>query len=265
MTEYEFHEGIKQQQVFRRFEAKYIISELEAEAIADYIGPYVVPDPHAQEGAAYPVSSLYLDSPDLRMFWSSELGEKNRFKLRVRAYSDNPGDPVFFEIKRRIGPIVWKQRAGVSRALAEGVLRGGEVGPHVLAEADDEGMDNLCTFRDYLHMMSATPCVMVRYSREAYISSLEEPVRITFDRYISCLPVARYTPDVWSFVDGWRDIHDPLVILEVKFTDVMPFWVRRLIQRFHLLIDSVAKYVTCMKTLRGAGIRVGALLETTAI
>lgn len=69
---------------FQRFEAKYIISEIQAQAIKNFIRPYVISDPFAQKDAFYPIYSLYLDSPDMRLYWMSELGMKNRFKLRVR-------------------------------------------------------------------------------------------------------------------------------------------------------------------------------------
>jgi len=264
MTKFEFFET-EHRKVFQRFEAKYIISELEAETIKDYMEPYVFPDRHAVDGAEYPVNSLYLDSRDLAMFWSSETGEKNRFKLRIRTYSDNPADPVFFEIKRRIDRIIKKQRARVAREYVGMILQHDEIGPHLLARPDDKDMENLYQFRDYMDMFAAGPCVMVRYQREAYMSNLEEPVRITFDRRLTCLPVRRYTPEVWSYGPAWRDVCDVPLILEIKFTDVIPSWLRQLVQRFHLSRDSFAKYVNCVKALKRDGIRVGELLESMAV
>lgn len=85
--------------VAQRFEAKYILTEAAAQAIISYIQPYVHPDPH---GRIYPINSCYLDSDDLKLYWSSEMGEKNRFKLRVRSYSEKPEAPLFLEIKRRV-------------------------------------------------------------------------------------------------------------------------------------------------------------------
>jgi len=257
---------LNQRQVFQRFEAKYIISDFQAAAIKDYIEPYVTKDPYAGDDGQYQVNSMYLDSSDLRMFWSSELGEKNRFKLRVRSYSDDPAQPVCFEIKRRTDTIIKKQRAHVPREFVEPILRGTEIGPDVLVKPTDREMNNLCMFRDYMDMFAATPCIMVHYLREPYLSDLEEPVRITFDRYLSCLPVAKYTPDVWSHGNGWRHVEDEIVvIMEVKFTDVLPSWVGRLVRRFELIRDSIAKYVTCVKAVRRDGIHVGELLENIAI
>jgi len=251
--------------VFQRFEAKYVISELEAEAIKDYMEPYVFIDPCATPNGDYPVNSLYLDSRDLRMFWSSETGEKNRFKLRIRSYSDNPAAPVFFEIKRRIDRIIMKQRACVGREYVSRILHHDDIGRNMLVWPDDKEMENLYQFRDYMDMFAAVPCVMVRYLREAYMSNLEEPVRITFDRYLTCLPVERYNLAVWSHGSAWRDLNDVPLILEIKFTDVVPSWLTQLVQRFHLSRDSFAKYVNCVKALKRDGVRVGELLESTAV
>ena len=110
--------------VAQRFEAKYIITELQAMAVRDFIDPYVVPDTYA---SVYPVTSLYLDSPALMMYRSSEMGEKNRYKLRWRVYDEDPDGPVFFEVKRRMDLVILKRRAALRREHIETVLRGGEV------------------------------------------------------------------------------------------------------------------------------------------
>ena len=42
-----------------------------------------------------------MDSDDLRLYYQTVGGEKDRFKLRVRTYSDRPNAPTFFEVRRR--------------------------------------------------------------------------------------------------------------------------------------------------------------------
>src|SRR5688572_4804269 len=59
------------------FEAKYRINAAQAMAVRELIRPYMDADPH---GSAYPVTSIYLDSPDLAMYWSSARGEERRHK-----------------------------------------------------------------------------------------------------------------------------------------------------------------------------------------
>jgi hypothetical protein len=246
----------------QRFEAKYLVSELLAEAAKDYIGPYVRPDAH---GAAYSVTSLYFDSPSLHTFWSSERGESNRFKLRIRAYSDAEDAPVFFEIKRRINRIIQKDRALVRRPSVASLLDGGFADRQVLAEpGDTQDIENLHRFRALAESLGAAPRVTVRYDREAYVSDLEEPVRITFDRQVRCLASPVYRPDLWSNTERWFEVNAVPVLLEVKFTNRFPLWVSHLIKRLNLRRGSFAKYVACVKAVQRAGIPVGGNKERAA-
>ncbi len=240
--------------VAQRFEAKYIITEHQALAIKDFIEPHVRGDIH---GNQYHVTSLYLDSPNLRMFQSSSDGEKNRYKLRIRGYDALPDSPVFFEIKQRVDQVIRKYRAAVSRWAVEDVLSGRNLTHDVLAKPENvKAISNLLKFRDLMERMSATPRVTVRYHREAYVSDREEPVRITFDRHLECLPSLSYEDSIWKDGHAWRKLNVLPVILEIKFTDQFPFWVSQVIRRFNLLRDSFAKYVFCVRSLKTEGIEV---------
>ena len=68
--------------------------------------------------------SIYLDSPRLRCYWDVLNGVKNRYKLRLRFYDDEPTAPVFFEIKRRVDNAILKQRGGVFRHAVPALLAG---------------------------------------------------------------------------------------------------------------------------------------------
>jgi len=256
-----FHGNGLDRVVTQRFEAKYILPEVEAEAVRDAIAPYTVPDPGAKFGLPYRLGSLYLDSPGLGLYWSSNLGEKNRFKLRVRAYSEDSGEPLFFEIKRRMDGVILKQRARVRRECFSRIVQGGEVRPEYLFGEENEEWENLCQFRDLLDQLEARPVLHVRYEREAFMSVTGEPVRITFDRKLEYLATEEQENQVRVEGLGWRSVEDLPVILEVKFTDVYPYWVRDLIRRFHLLRDSVAKYVVCVNALTREGFPVAGLSE----
>jgi len=254
---------LEERAVAQRFEAKYLIRELEADAIRDFIEPYTRPDDRAAE---YPVTSLYLDSPDLAMFRSSNTGEKNRHKLRLRTYDDDPNQPVFFEIKQRVDQVILKHRAAVSRAFVDPLLEDAAVTPDILHNpGDTTAWMNLLQFRDLMTVMQATPRVTVRYLREAFISDLEEPVRVTFDRYLTCLHTPAYAPGVWAAANRWRDVTAAPTILEIKFTDTYPSWIAQLVRRFSLLRWSFAKYVVSVKTLQVEGIRVDGAPRSEAI
>ncbi len=245
-----FHQ---EQTTAQRFEAKYFLSEFQAEQFKHYIRPYTLPDKHVQFGQSYVINSLYLDNPRLEMFWSSVLGEKNRIKLRIRNYDEKPDSPVIFEIKRRVNQVIFKQRATMKSNCIQAVLKGEPIPPNSFVKPSPTEEHAFNQFQYYVDRMGASSRCFVRYKREPYMSALEEPVRITFDRNLTCLEAQNFDPQQWAYGPHWRRIDDVPVILEVKFTNHFPDWIRRAIMRFELMQVSYAKYITCMKALQREG------------
>src|SRR2546429_3760526 len=115
-----FHDHMQR----NRFELKYVIDERTASGVRDFIRPYLVRDrfARAELGWTYPIYSVYLDSPGLRLFQGTVEGHANRFKLRARYYDERPESPVFLEIKRHANDVVFKKRAGIRRESVERLL-----------------------------------------------------------------------------------------------------------------------------------------------
>src|SRR2546428_4033848 len=109
-----------------RFEQKYIINDETALQVREFVRQYLELDENGvgKPNYSYPVHSLYLDSDDLKLYWRTINGDKNRFKLRLRFYNDNADTPVFFEIKRRMNNCILKQRGGVRREAVSSLLDG---------------------------------------------------------------------------------------------------------------------------------------------
>ena len=97
-----------------RFELKYIVNEAQIPGIREFIRDYLQLDEYARPELAnnYQIHSLYLDSPDLALCTATMHGHKNRFKLRIRFYDEEPEHPVFFEVKQRLNDIIHKERGG---------------------------------------------------------------------------------------------------------------------------------------------------------
>ena len=232
-----------------RFELKYLVSEGAARAAREFCSSYLTPDEYARPelGNAYQIHSLYLDSPGMDLCRASMTGLKNRFKLRIRFYDEVPHHPVFFEIKSRLSDVVKKERAAVRRDRVLSILNYRWPDTSDLFEYDSESMasvENFCRLRDVLH---ADGCLFVSYLREAYVSPRDDQIRVTFDRkiqsgmYGNSLGVqpfeARYQPQF------------PGVVLELKFCDRFPLWMRDLVQELNLQRVPLAKYVFCVESL----------------
>src|SRR5262245_39158873 len=198
-----------------RFELKYLITETTAGRVRDFVRCYLGMDEFSvgRPNFSYPVHSLYLDSDRLEIYWRTINGDKNRYKLRLRYYSDHPDSPVFFEIKRRMKDIILKQRGGVKQSAVPHLLAGHFPAPERMVSKNAEGLvavQKFCTFMTELH---AKPKSHIYYKREAYVSDDDE-VRVTMDRdvysepHLSPAVSLKMTEPVHSFKG--------LVILELK-------------------------------------------------
>lgn len=226
-----------------RYECKYYLTPNQYEKVMRWIGPYIQPDIYAAgcPGYSYTISSLYLDSDDFRIGRMAMAGLKNRFKLRIRSYDDNPQSPIFFEIKRRIDGVVEKTRIQLRREVGQALLAGGVQPARV---ARDATLHDLETFLQLMEGCRARPMMRVRYEREAYEALYGEPVRLTFDRALAYA----FTPDANFSVNGrgWQPMVTLGIIFEIKFPDYYPFWIAEMINGMQLQRVSVAKYIIAL-------------------
>lgn len=189
---------------------------------------------------SYAIHSLYLDSDDLRTYWETINGNKNRFKLRLRYYDDKPDSPVFFEIKRRMNEAILKKRGGVKRRAVEWLLSGQLPDPSLLLSNQPKHMDALQKFCHLMIDIQARPKAHVSYLREAWVSTQDNSIRVTMDRQVRVGfdPTTRLGTHLDQFVMPFQ----PEVILELKFTGRFPNWFRDIVQSFGLIRVSAAKY-----------------------
>ncbi len=228
-----------------RHELKYHICESKAEAIAQFIKPYLQLDRYCKlhRSGDYPIVSLYLDSVDLQLCKESLGGHKNRFKLRIRSYTDELDYPRFFEIKRRINTIIIKSRARVMNRDVPTLLAGLPLPPQNYT-ADTETINQ---FQFYMNNIKARPAVLVRYMRQAYEGGSENRLRVTFDRELAYNVTS--SPEVRLSGGGWELNPYTLggVILEIKFTGHYPVWLSRMAKCFNLRQQSISKYASSIK------------------
>ncbi|MEN6336901.1 MAG: polyphosphate polymerase domain-containing protein [Phycisphaerales bacterium] len=228
-----------------RYEMKYLITEIEAAQLTSYIRPFLEYDKYSKlhRGGSYPIVSLYLDSQDLQLCRESQQGQKNRFKLRIRSYTDEPEYPRFFEIKRRINRVIMKSRARVMDQDVATLLKGKLLPPQGYS-TDEKALSQ---FQLYVASIQAGPMILIRYMREAYESASENRVRITFDREL-CYKVSA-DPSVRLGGTGWQynDLTTGYAVLEIKFTGVYPEWLTRLVRFFNLETRSISKFATSME------------------
>lgn len=238
----------------QRFEQKYMLNENQAQAIRAEVAAHLDLDENGvgQPNFSYPVHSLYLDSADLYTFWTTINGDKNRFKLRLRFYDDRPNTPVFFEIKRRINNCILKQRGGVKKDAVARLLSGHFPAMEDLISKDPRALVAVQNFVNLTDQIQAVPQAHVCYQREAYIDPVSDNTRVTFDRDVFTEP--RYTVNFATAMEAPSRPFGNRVILELKFTDRFPNWLRSLVERFSLMQCGAAKYAEGLAGLPDFGV-----------
>ncbi|MEJ2701188.1 MAG: polyphosphate polymerase domain-containing protein [Sedimentisphaerales bacterium] len=228
-----------------RYELKYHIRESTATAIARYVAPFLQVDRYCrlQRRGDYPITSLYLDSDDFRLCRETLGGHKNRFKLRIRSYTDEPEYPRFFEIKRRLNTVIMKSRARVMDRDVPTLLAGLPLPP----QAYTADVETINQFQLYVNSIRAKPAVLVRYMRQAFEGDSHTKVRVTFDRELAYKVTNR--PEVRLGGSGWR--RNPFnvngVVLEIKFTGHFPAWLSKMVKCFNLRQRSISKYASSIE------------------
>jgi hypothetical protein len=249
-----------------RHELKYVVDEVRAVAIREFLRAYLRPSIYNRPGpeSGEPVISLYLDSPGLVLYRQGAAGLRNRIKLRVRFYDNDWEHPAFLEVKRRVSDVIVKQRAMVSRESVRRMLSGSpgmfSGGPaHLrywpertdLLSGRDQG-DGQQTFFHLCSTVCARAIIYVSYLREAWESDREGLVRLTLDRHIRgtlydgtarlAIPASGTRPELpYCPRDG--------VVLELKYTHGSPRWLADLVRGFDLEQRSVSKYCACIEAM----------------
>jgi len=227
----------------QRYELKYWLEESQALRVRQFVQSQLTLDEFSarQPDLSYPTLSLYLDSGGLETYWHTISGNKNRYKLRLRYYDDQPHTPVFFEIKRRENNVILKQRAGVKKSAVRVLLAGHLPAPEYLLNPHDaEGMFALQQFCHHVQELRAGPKMHIAYVREAYENPGDNSVRVTFDRRVESAP--HHHDALVARSPSPHLVFGRTVILELKYTGRFPNWFRELVQTFNCMQEGAAKF-----------------------
>jgi len=226
-----------------RYELKYLIRPDLAEEIIAFLEPHVEMDDYCcrSDTRSYTVRSIYFDSPDFKCFHEKANGQKAREKFRIRTYNDPASAPVFLEHKRKDGCTYAKKRL----LLTASTLKAIETLDYNYVNTSGPLNNNDLVLERLFFRMSRnaySPVALVVYDREAYIYPGQDTTRVTFDRNLrtSMFPDLK---QIWE-EDRLEYLLYNWTILEVKFTYIVPRWLRQLSTRFDLRRQACSKYCT---------------------
>ena len=230
-----------------RFELKYLIDEGRARAVRDFTRSYLVPDEYARPGGwttPTPCTASTWTAPTWPCAAPRCTGRRTVSSCGIRFYDDKATSPVFAEIKRRQDQVVLKQRLRREAGLPE--VPAGRAAPRHQRPDRGAGLDSygpLQRFCELQDRIRAEPRVLVSYMRQAFVSEMDNSVRVTFDRHLMTSRY-RHGPALRGLT-GWMNPNFRWIVLELKFTDRFPTWMRNMVRTFNLERSPMAKYVLC--------------------
>ena len=214
--------------IFKRIEKKYLLFEMQYEALLDRIGSHLKPDEYGRST----VQSLYLDTPDYRIIRNSIEAVDYKEKLRLRSYGTaTPDSTVFLELKKKYGGVVYKRRVAMSLTEAERYLtqRTRPFESQIMSEIDWA-----------MHLYGwPKPMMMIACEREAWFDEEHPDLRLTFDRNI------RYRENdlhLGRSSAGIVLLPERTVLLEIKTAGAMPLWLAEALDREEIFPGSFSKY-----------------------
>lgn len=193
------------------------------------------------------VRSIYLDTSNLLFYYEKIDGQEYRKKLRVRVYDQLHEDSIaFLEIKRKLEDTIVKERALIDWPEAYKLGNGANI---KLARDKGETHAGRITRDRFIYLtkrLNLSPKALITYEREAFVDEENPDLRITFD-----LNVRSYYQPSFDQMFEERDLRsftDPFFILEVKFSTVLPLWVREILRDYRLHQQSISKYCLGLET-----------------
>ena len=221
-----------------RHELKYYINMAAYYELRHRLSTILSPDENADEETGdYHIRSLYFDDWEESSLMTKIAGSDDREKFRVRIY--NMEDTVIrLERKIKKDQYILKHSCAITRKEFDMLINGD--GSFLLQK------NKLPAGAVYFAMRNKglRPVTVVDYVREAYIHPIED-VRITFDKDLRAGVNDFNIFDKHLFTIPMLD--KGIMVLEIKFNQFLPGYIRRAFDGITAIQSAVSKYVICRK------------------
>jgi len=190
-------------------------------------------DPHTPPNGRYLIHSLYFDDYKDTSLYTTDSGLSKRYKWRIRYYGEDL-TYIVLEKKEKKDSRCHKKSCKLTLDEYESIVSG-----NILDIVYDTKKDLIKELARDMLIFDYRPKVIIDYERIAYVEEITN-VRITFDMKIS----ASY--DLDSFLTG--DYTKYYVqgsgenVLEVKFDDILPSYIRNIVESYNFVQTSFSKY-----------------------
>jgi len=215
-----------------RIEEKYTMASDDANLLEGRISRFLQPDMHSE--GEYKISSLYFDDYNMSSFHDSLDGNPQRRKYRIRIYNDSL-ECIKLEVKVKNYNKGYKLSSQISKDEMRKLISGEII-------LDSGRMDDSRTlFNLAIKTRNIRPVVIINYFRKAYMYAIGT-TRITFDQMIG------YSGFVENY--GRKEAYRLLnleTIMELKYTEVLPVFIREIVENEKMIRVSNSKYALCVE------------------
>lgn len=222
----------KYNNIFKRTEKKYRISENQKDKLLKAIGDKLIPDKYGEST----VGNIYFDTDDHRLIRASiEKPTLYKEKLRLRCYGKVSDESnCFVELKKKYKGIVYKRRVNMKYRDAVSWLCHG-----ILPQEETQIIKEINSFIAFYG--SLKPMAVIFYDRTAYFFKEDPTLRITFD---SNIRYKKDDTDLRSSEGGKVILEKNEYIMEIKSPTAMPLWLTKELDQLKIYPSSYSKYGT---------------------
>ena len=217
------------QTIFKRYELKYMLSLEQKHKILEAMAPYMALDQYGRTT----IRNIYFDTDNYRLIRDSMERPVYKEKLRIRSYDRARADSaVFVELKKKYDGIVYKRRVALPEEEAMRWVCG-----VAHCHADTQISEEIDYFLSYYENLHKT--LFLSYEREAYETITPSDFRVTFDDHILC---RQENISLEADIYGSPILPEDMVLMEIKCSGGIPFWMVHVLSAEHIYKTSFSKY-----------------------
>lgn len=214
-----------------RSESKFMVSRKDL-LILKYKLKNVMPYDSYCNGKTYNVRTIYFDSIDNKCFYDNADGLDQRYKLRIRMYNRSIND-IKLECKYKEMGNTKKVYCKINKKLCDKLLNGEQL---CYSECNNQVLRKLYIEQKINNFV---PKIIIEYDRLAFAEKTGN-VRITFDTNIR---TSRYLNRFYESNIYARPLLEPNIdILEIKYDELLPDYIKRIVDNGQLSKTSFSKY-----------------------
>ena len=223
-----------------RHEFKYYINFFDYHNLRLRLNKVLKFDKFSDEYGNYHIRSLYFDDVKSSALFEKQSGVLTRKKYRIRIYNLKD-DVIKLERKNRVGQFINKESVSINREEYNKIIN------NDIDFLYESKKPLLVQFYFELKQNLVKKDVIVDYTREAYVSDISK-IRITLDKD---LRTGLTNTDLFNkSAPSIKALDEPWMILEVKFNNFLPEYIKNIIQLSRNQRYAISKFVICKKMIK---------------